>query len=70
MQRIFKFNSILWVLAGAVLVLGLALAITVAIQQHSDRALEAEIERSAARLQDLGGQIAEIKDAHLVSMND
>jgi len=69
-QRIFKFNSILWVLAGAVLVLVLALAITVAIQQHSDRALEAEIERSAARLQDLGSQIAEIKDAHLVSMND
>jgi hypothetical protein len=69
-QRIFKFSSILWVLGGAVLALVLASAITVAIQQHSDRTLEAEIERSAARLQDLGDQIAEIKDAHLVSMND
>lgn len=70
MRRIFKFNSILWVLGGAVLALVLVLAITVAIQQHSDRTLEAEIERSAARLQDLGGQVAEIKDAHLVSMTD
>jgi hypothetical protein len=68
--RPLTMKSIAWILGSVVLALVLVLAIVVAIQQRDDRMLENEIERTASRLQVLGVQIADIKDARLVSMND
>jgi len=68
--RALTMKSSAWILGSVVLALALVLAIVVAIQQREDRMLESEIERTASKLQVLGGQIADIKDAPLVSMND
>jgi hypothetical protein len=65
-----NLKSLAWVLGGIVLTAILVLATIVAIQGHEDRVLERDIERTSSKLQLLGGQIADIKDAHLVSMND
>lgn len=59
------------VVAGVALLLGLTvLAIAFAVQDHEGRVLAEDLERTGVELKILGGQIAQIKDADLVSMND
>jgi hypothetical protein len=59
------------IVAGVALLLGLTvLAIAFAVQDHDDRVLAEGLGRTAIELKVLGGQIAEIEDADLVSMND
>jgi hypothetical protein len=59
------------VVAGVALLLGLTvLAIAFAVQDHEGRALAEDLDRTGVELKVLGGQIADIKDADLVSMND
>jgi hypothetical protein len=59
------------VVAGVALLLGLTvLAIAFAVQDHEDRVLAQDLDRTGVELKVLGGQISDIKDADLVSMND
>lgn len=59
------------VVASLALLLGLTvLAIAFAVQDHEGRVLAEDLERTGVELKILGGQIAQIKDADLVSMND
>lgn len=63
--RLYAFVS------GAAALAAIAgVAITLAIQERNDRALSAEIERTSVELKVAGEQIAEIKDANLITMND
>lgn len=57
-------------LAAAILALFVGLKITLAVQERHDRALMAEIDRTSAQLRATGEQIAEIKDADLITMTD
>jgi len=69
-NRRLSLNPATWISGGLAVTLIIVIAIVVAIQQREDAALEESIERSASKLQTLGDQIADIKDSHLVSMND
>jgi len=59
------------VVAGVALLLGLTvLAIAFGVQDHESRVLAEDLDRTGVELKVLGGQISDIKDAALVSMND
>ena len=59
------------VVAGVALLLGLTvLAIVFAVQDHEGRVLAEDLDRTGVELKVFGGQISDIKDADLVSMND
>jgi hypothetical protein len=56
---------------GAALLLGLVVvAIAFAVEEHNDRILGEELDRTEVELKVLGEQITDIKDADLQSMND
>lgn len=61
-----------WVIAGSSLVLAAALsvAITLGIQTHNDRVLDAQVAQSESELRALGAQIAAIKDHQFATMNE
>jgi hypothetical protein len=60
-----------YVVAGAVLLLGITvLVIAFALQDHDDRVLAEDLDRTGVELKIVGGQIADIKEADLISMND
>jgi hypothetical protein len=56
--------------SSIVIVVGLVLAITVAIQNHNDRELGDRIAQSESELMVVGGQIAEIKDHQFGTMSE
>jgi len=58
--------------ASAILVLAtvIGFGITIAIQDHHDRRLVAEIEHAEAELREVSGRIASIKDSNLTTMDD
>ncbi len=56
--------------ASAVVAILIVIAIAFATQEHNDRVLTEDLDRTGVELQVLGRQIADIKDADLVSMND
>jgi anti-sigma-K factor RskA len=59
------------IVAAAIVCLAvIGVAAAVVIEDRRDEAIAAEISRSQSDLQELGAQIAAIKDADLVSMND
>ena len=58
-------------IAFAILVIGvIAVAAALAVEDRRDEAITAEITRAESDLQELGAQIAAIKDIDLTSMND
>jgi len=57
-------------LAGGAVVVIVAVVAIAFIQEHNDRGLTEDLDRTAVELQILGRQITEIKDADLKSMND
>ena len=57
-------------LGAAILAVIVGVVTTLAIQDHRDKALQAEIERTQSELLSLGGQITAIKDADLTTTND
>jgi len=60
-----------YVVAGAALPLGITvLMIVFVVQDHDERVLAVDLDRTGVELQLLGRQISDIKDADLVSMND
>ena len=60
-----------YVVAGAALLLGITvLVIAFAVQDHDERVLAEDLDRTGVELQLLGRQISDIKDADLGSMND
>jgi hypothetical protein len=65
-----KFRQ--WVLAAATAIVAILIVIAVAFatQEHNDRVLMEDLDRTGVELQLLGRQIGDIKDADLVSMND
>lgn len=59
------------IVAGAIVCLAvIGVAAAVVIEDRRDEAIAAEISRSQSDLQELGAQIAAIKDGDLTSMND
>src|SRR5260370_15114626 len=56
--------------ASVVVAILVVIAIAFATQEHNDRVLTEELDRTGVGLQGLGRQISDIKDADLVSMND
>jgi hypothetical protein len=65
-----KFRQ--WVLAAttATVAILIVIAVAFATQEHNDRVLMEDLDRTGVELQLLGRQIGDIKDADLVSMND
>ena len=68
-ERPSKFT---WIYAAGALVLVLItiFAVTFAVQEHNDRVLSDEINRTASELQDTGARITSIRDADMKDMND
>jgi len=58
------------VAATTIVVILIVLAVAFATQEHNDRILMEDLDRTGVELKIVGGQIADIKDADLVSMND
>lgn len=56
--------------ATAIVIILIVIAVAFATQEHNDRVLAEELDRTGVELQVLGRQITDIKDADLVSMND
>src|SRR5215469_416362 len=65
-------STFTWIYAAGALVLVLItiFAVTFAVQEHNDRVLSDEINRTASELQDTGARITSIRDADMKDMND
>jgi hypothetical protein len=64
------FRQYVLVAATAILAILIVIAVAFATQEHNDRVLMEDLDRTGVELQLLGRQIGDIKDADLVSMND
>jgi hypothetical protein len=64
------FRQYALVAATAILAILIVIAVVFATQEHNDRVLMEDLDRTGVELQLLGRQIGDIKDADLVSMND
>jgi len=68
-QREGKIPRYLVLTGAAVTAIIVAIGTAFVLQDHRDKALEAEIERTQSELLGLGGQITAVKDADLTTTN-